>query len=282
VYHRHPVVAPGITGVRSDANGPGALAAIVLDLQPDLVVHTAGLTNVDECERQPETADRLNVGASEEIAAAATRVGARLVHISSDHLFSGTRASRGEEEAPSPVNVYGRTKVAAEAAVLAVAPSALIIRTNFYGWGTPVRRSFSDWILDRLRAGTRLRMFTDAVFTPILVNHLSEALFDLLSRGATGVFNVAGRERVSKYEFGCRLAERFGYDRGHIEPASLHEFPFAARRPPDLSLDVAKVERLLGAPMPDVAQGLDRLAALEQEGWPSALAAALPRPAGVE
>src|SRR5262249_14757224 len=146
---------------------------------------------------------------------------------------------------PNPINVYARTKLEAEQIVQRTYPDALIVRTNFIGWGSSVRTSFTDWILTSLDRGTGLRMFTDVFITPILINDLLECIVQLLQINVSGVLNVAGSERVSKYEVGVRTARYFGYSPERIHPISVEEFPFAAPRPRDMSLATDRVCTLL-------------------------------------
>src|SRR5205823_2508498 len=123
------------------------------ELAPDVVVHAAGLTNVDRCEQYPVLSRRANAEIARNVAIAVAHSRAKLVHISSDHLFSGERSFYREDDPTQPLNEYGRSKVAAEEWVLQACPSALVIRTNFFGWGHCLRQSFSDWIIINLRAG---------------------------------------------------------------------------------------------------------------------------------
>jgi dTDP-4-dehydrorhamnose reductase len=170
--------------------------------------------------------------------------------------------------------VYARTKYEAEQTVREVCPDALIVRTNFYGWGTSVRKSFSDWILEGLEGGRPLTMFTDVFFTPILINDLSDLILTLAARGATGTYHVAGGERVTKFEFAVQMAETFGAREPDIRQASVAGFPFRAVRPRDMSLNCREIEELMGIRMPGVRQGLERLRALRAEGWGRAVRAA--------
>ena len=275
VYGEHPVSIEGVDTRALDLRDRAAVQAEIARRAPDVVVHTAGLTNVDGCEADPALAAALNVDVAAQVAAAAAAVGARLVHISTDHLFKGARPLHSETHPPHPLNVYARTKLEAERAVGLAHPGALIVRTNFYGWGHPARQSFSDWILSAVRRGDALTMFDDVYVTPILINDLVDVTMDLVAGSASGIFNVAGAERISKYAFGVALAEQFDLDAGLIRPVSVETFAFKARRPHDMSLDTAKVARAVGHPMPRVGQGLERLAALERDGLPGRLARAV-------
>jgi dTDP-4-dehydrorhamnose reductase len=110
------------------------------------------------------------------------RLGIPLVHISTDHLFEGNASMLSEEEPSNTINVYGKTKALAESSVGEINPDALIIRTNFYAWGTSYRKSFSDYIIESLRHGELLSLFDDVYYTPILAENLINTVHELLKK----------------------------------------------------------------------------------------------------
>ena len=277
-YQRHAVAIPGVTAVRSDSCSAEAMRDTLRAFAPDVVLHTVGLTSVDACEQDPVLARRLNVDAARIAAEAAAAARAHFIHISTDQLFDGHRPLAGEDEPPAPLNVYGATKRDAEEAVRRAAPDAAIVRTNFFGWGTSVRTSFSDWIVAALERHEPLYMFSDAYFSPILVNDLTDALLGLAERRYAGTLNVAGAERLTKLEFARRLAGVFGLAADTIVPRPLAEFGLRARRPLDMSLDTSRASRVLGRRLPSVTDSLQGLLRLRQEGWPEQLESALRNP----
>jgi dTDP-4-dehydrorhamnose reductase len=233
---------------------------------PGLVVHAAALTSVEACEAEPELARHVNVDLAVNVAAACARRSIPLAHISTDHLFSGDRACVDEEQPVAPLNVYGRTKAEAEERVLALHPTALVVRTNFFGWGTSYRRSLSDTILNWLRGGETATLFTDVFFTPILADELASAVLDLAAARGAGVYHVVGDERISKHEFGLRLAAVFGLDATLIRPGLMSDVPTLAQRPHDMSLANARARARLGRSMGGVDTHLASLLAQEQGG----------------
>ena len=274
-YHAHPLTMSGVCTVRCDLTQADEIESLVDDSRPEIIVHAAGLTNVDQCERDPALAVRLNVAAARTVARQAQRIGARLLHISTDHLFDGTRPMRSETDPTSPLNVYAQTKWKAEREVQAACPGALIVRTNFFGWGSPVRESFSDWVLHGLQQSDQLRMFADVFFTPLLVNDLIDRAVALLERDGSGVVNIVGADRLSKYAFGLRLARTFGFSEDQILAVETSTVSLNAVRPRDMSLSSLRAEELLGSPMPSVDAGLARLQQLGAGGWPQKLARAV-------
>ena len=274
-YYAHPIALDGIRAMQFDLTSFEAVNGVMRRIQPDVVIHTVGLTSVEGCEADPGPAHRLNVESAHYVAKVANTLGARLVHISTDHLYDGASPWQSEEDTPCPLNTYAKTKLQAEEAVIQACPDAMVLRTNFYGWGTSVRTSFSDWILKSLEQGRELTMFSDVFFTPILINDLAQMILRLVDGDAKGIFNVAGRERLSKYDFALRLAEVFNRPRDKIRATTVKEFPFKARRPEDMSLSSKKVEDYLGARMPATEDGLKRLKDLELAGHRSVLEGAV-------
>ena len=276
-FHNHPVASDGIESMRMDITSIRETEEVFHAIRPDVIVHTVAATNLEECESNPSLAHRLNVEAAQNVAAIAASLNAKLVHISTDQLFDGSQPWRTETDDLSPLNAYAKTKILAEQVVLDRCPGALIIRTNFFGWGTSIRASFSDWILQGLQQQRELTMFSDVFFNPILINHLVDLIFDLIKCDAVGLFNVAGGNRLSKHAFALQLAEAFGYSDHLIRPTSVLDIPFKAKRSKELSLCSRKVESQLKVLMPTIAQGVERLYTLQQAGWPKALEKSIAR-----
>ncbi len=255
----HPVGISGVREIALDITHGAAVTRVIADSRPDVIVHAAGLTNVDECERDPDGARKLHVDATRYVADEGARVGAKLVYISTDHLWDGTQAMVDEGVPTYPINAYAHTKLEGETIALASSGTALSIRTNFFGPGRPWRKSLSDWILERLGEGAALNMFTDAYFTPIALDHLIRLLIDCVRLDCAGLLNLAGGERLSKYDFAMALATAAGFSGASIRRASVASFGFAAPRPRDMSLDTSRAAAILGHPLPSVAESIATL-----------------------
>ncbi len=264
--HRHNLSLRGATAIRLPLDSASALAQALDEIRPDIIVHAAGLSNVDDCERDPAAAHAVNAGLAGVVAAVAAERGVKLIHISTDHLFAGARPMATESDAPEPLNAYARTKLEGEHLVAQLCPQALIVRTNFFGWGHAARKSLSDWVLEGLRAGFPLRMFTDVFFTPILAGRLAAAAHQLLDAGASGVVHVCGDERVSKHAFAVRLAAAFGLPPGPIAAGRFADAGLAAPRPLDMSLSNARARGILGRPLGGLDDFFAELRAQEQAG----------------
>jgi UDP-4-amino-4,6-dideoxy-N-acetyl-beta-L-altrosamine transaminase/dTDP-4-dehydrorhamnose reductase len=240
--------------------------SVLVKYQPDIVIHTAGLTNVEECESNPNLAQTVNVDLAKNIATACSNQGVKLVHISTDHLFLGDQEFTTEDASTNPVNNYAKTKFLGEQQVLENCKDALVIRTNFFGWGTRYRQSFSDFILSKLRSGKSLDLFQDVFFSPILIDELSNKVHQLIDINASGLFNVVGSERVTKYDFGIKLANCFNLDTSLINKISVDDKPNLVKRPKDMSLSNTKLRQTLDCKIASLDDQLQTLKKQESEG----------------
>lgn len=265
--HEREVELAGIETRPLDLESVDQLVRTLEILQPQVVVHTAGMTNVTRCEGDPGLAHHVNVELAGNVALACARSGTRLIHVSTDHLFSGTEALLDEGHPTAPRNVYGRTKAEAELRVLEACPQSLVMRTNFYGWGPSYRHSFSDVVIDGLRTGGQLTLYTDVFYTPILIEEAVRAAHDLIEAGADGIYHVVGDERVSKYEFGLAIAREFEFDSSIIKVGRLADEVSSVQRPSDMSLSNQKTCSLLGRKLGRVAPHIARLHEQELNGF---------------
>ncbi len=251
-----------LQGVNTDVVSINSLdkCLTILDKhKPDIVIHTAGLTNVEACESNPSLAQKVNVDLTKNIAIACSMKRVKLVHISTDHLFSGNKEFITEGCSTEPINNYAKTKLQGEQQVKKYCEDALIIRTNFFGWGTKYRQSFSDFILSKLKNNEQIDLFSDVFFTPILVDELSKRTHQLIDANATGIFNVTSNERISKYEFGIKLAKCFNLDSGLINEISINDKLNLVKRPKDMSLSNAKLCQILNCKVASLDEQLQIL-----------------------
>ncbi|CAM8359075.1 SDR family oxidoreductase [Candidatus Methylopumilus planktonicus] len=235
-------------------------------LKPQLVIHAAGLTNIERCEANPTLAKYINVDLTKNLATVCAKLNIPMVYISTDHLFLGSESLVHEDCPVSTVNVYAKTKAEAEAYVLHTYPEALIIRTNFYGWGTSYRQSFSDMVINHLRAGKKISLFKDIYYTPILVEPFVYAVHELAHKKAKGIFNIVGDDRISKYDFGLILAKVFNLDKDLIDQGKIIEKPSLIKRPHDMSLSNEKVSNYLGRKMGGLDEHILKLKTQEVNG----------------
>jgi dTDP-4-dehydrorhamnose reductase len=253
--------------LQADLLTPGVMADALEQVRPDWVIHCAALANMDDCEIQPELAQRLNAELPAVIARETADRGIRMVQISTDAVFDGTRGNYSEEDVPNPLSVYARTKLEGEGAVLAASSQAIVARVNFYGWSSSGDRSLAEFFFNNLQARNPMNGFEDVLVCTLQVNQLAEILLEMLEKELSGRYHVMSSQQISKYHFGVALAQKFGFDPGLIRPISVKDAGLSAQRSPNLTMNTAKLAAALGRTLPDIDSGLERLYQLYADGY---------------
>lgn len=214
---------------------------------PQAIIHCAAITKISDCQANPALARLVNIEVTKLLAELAADI--PFVFFSTDLVFDG-RAGNYDELAPvNPLSLYGETKVAGEAAVLAN-PRHTVVRTSLNcGPSRGGDRAMEEQIRGEWQAGKTLRLFTDEFRCPIPAQATARAVWELLARQACGLFHVAGSERVSRWQIGQLLAARWPEVNPRLEPASLKEYA-GTPRAADTSLNCGKAQRLLSFPLP--------------------------------
>ena len=232
---------------------------LISTVDPDVIINTVSLVDVDLCEEEPELAEKIIAKTAENLASSVYKQNCRLIHISTDQLFDGKKSMYSEDDTPAPVNVYGKMKLKAEDITRKMCPDVIIIRTNFFGWSPPYHPpTFAEWIYNSLQDKKPITLFTDYYFCPIEVTYLAEAIELVLQSDFRGILNIAGSERCSKYDFGISLAHRFGLDTSTISASKMNPDSFKAKRQRDLSLSNKKFEQYFSKKLPDLEDSLAR------------------------
>lgn len=242
---------------RCDLTDRAAVRALLSDVAPDVVVHAAGLTDVDRCEREPDRAYAANRDAGANIASQLPS-SARLVFVSTDQVYPDV-AGPHAEDAVGPVNIYGRSKLAGEQAALQH-PGALVLRTNFFG---PSRRegraSLSDFVIRSLSARQNATFFSDILFSPLHMATLGALVAEAMERGMTGVFNAGCRNGASKADFALAVARHEGLQTETSLIGNSTVLPDRAPRPKDMRMAVGRIEQALGRTMPTLDEEVAKL-----------------------
>lgn len=235
-----------------DLQDVSEIALRIGELQPQLVVNAAAYTAVDKAESEADLAYRVNRDAAGAIATGAARVGARLVHVSTDFVFDGTASSPYTPDAArNPLGVYGASKAAGEDRVMAAAPGALIVRTAWvYGAGG---KNFVETMLRLMATRDTVSVVADQVGTPTHTGSLARAILALSAKGVTGVHQFTDAGVASWYDFAVavhEIARAQGILVGDVmvRPIVTADYPTPARRPAYSVLDKTSTWAALGAP----------------------------------
>jgi dTDP-4-dehydrorhamnose reductase len=218
-------------------------------VKPDTIVNAAAYTAVDKAESEPDLAMRINGVAPGVMAEEAKRLGALLVHYSTDYVFDGHKTlPYTEDDRPNPVSIYGRSKLEGDDRICATGCRHLILRTSWvYG---PRASNFYRIIERKALANEPMRMVDDQTSVPTTASFLARYTVGLLDGEATGLLNLVPAGQASRYDFACEVA-RVLRSRSRVERARTADFPSAASRPAYSVLDKHRAEKALGEALPD-------------------------------
>jgi dTDP-4-dehydrorhamnose reductase len=259
LLHHRNISMEGVNSVFLDLESYDKIYEFLSSMSQCTVIHCAAITSIDDCEKNPHYAYKINVSISENLAHICYELGFKFVHISTDHLFSGLYPFSTESSKISPLNVYANTKAIAEGKVLNKNPEALVVRTNFYGWGASYRNSFSDFLINAIREKKGVYLFTDIFYTPIYTRSLIECVHILLTTNFKGVFNIVGNERVSKYQFGKEIFKTFSGNMDLITKVQYKKQTNLVSKPLEMSLSNNKLLDSLGIDMKNLEDQIEQL-----------------------
>jgi dTDP-4-dehydrorhamnose reductase len=233
--------------IRFDITNKNKVKNIFQDFYPDAVINTAAFTNVDLSETERETAYNVNVTGVDNLALYSKSIESHLIHISTDYVFDGTNGPYSEKQKPNPISYYGRTKLASENTVKSRKCDASIIRTNvLYGPAKYGRNDFVKWVVTSLREGKQIRIVTDQINNPTYIDDLVDAIAKMIEFKKYGLYNIGGKEFLSRYDFTLRIADFFDLDKSLIVPIKTADLNQPAPRPLKSGLVTLKAETELG------------------------------------
>ena len=230
----------------------------VRSFQPRFIVNAAAFTDVDGNEREPEKARLINTAGVEHLLAAGVEVGAHLVQVSTDYVFDGAAGPYLEGDKPTPLCVYGRTKLEAERLVLE-GDGHLVIRANvLFGPDIESPASFVRWVVNSLKEGKAIRVVNDQINNPTLTTHLAEATRKALDQQASGLYHYGGLEFASRYDFALKIARHFNLPVESMAPITTKELDQLAPRPLSGGLICSKMKMELNVTNVNISEALSR------------------------
>lgn len=233
----------------------------LLDIyQPDAIINTAAISQIDDCEKDKITCHQVNYEAVLHLIKACSKRNIHLTHMSSDFVFDGNQQSPYTEfDDRNPVNYYGNCKLMAEQALKQSNCRHSIVRTALvYDYPQNIKRSnIFRWIYDSLSDNQPIKLVNDQFRTPTFVDNLVAALLKISMLEKEGIWHYAGHEKMSIYEFGLKIADHFHFDKNLIQPVSSADLNQIARRPAKTYLDSTHADRELGLPPYNISEAFD-------------------------
>jgi dTDP-4-dehydrorhamnose reductase len=229
------------TGVKYDLNDFESIKNAIENIKPTAIVHSAAMTNVDQCEENPVLAFRINALATKCISNIAKKKGIFVHYISTDYVFDGERGSYKEDDEINPIDVYGITKYIGELWMDSVGRTSMIYGAR-PAWG---KINFAIWLINKLSAHEEVQIVEDQYISPTLNTNLARMVLEIVEKELKGVYHIAGGTRISRYDFSIKLAEVFDLDKTLVKKIKMDQLNWKAKRPKDSSLDTSKVSSIL-------------------------------------
>ncbi len=247
--------------VSLDICAPNDIDAILNQYSPDCIIHTAAMTNVDECEVEKERCLEMNVEAVKNLALASNRIGAQLIHLSTDFIFDGQNGPYSEEDEPAPLSFYGQSKLDGENMVKKYAKSWAIVRTVLvYGLVQDMSRSnVVLWAKGALESGKQIQVVDDQYRTPTLAEDLAIGCRLIEKYEANGIYNICGKDLMNIYELVQRVAKKYNLSMENVRKVKSNTLNQPAVRPPFTGLKIDKAMTELGYNPRSFEEGMDLL-----------------------
>lgn len=253
--------ALGLDQPRWRLEHPEEALALLRSQSPDLIIHTAALTDVDGCESREEEALQINGGATKFLADAAQESGWRFLYISTDYVFDGKKGEPYEVDDPTgPATVYGRSKLLGEEACLSAGGLAILLSWLF----GPQGRNFVRSVVLKLKEGESLKVVDDQKGRPTFTRDAAQSILALAESAEGGIYHLCNHGETTWFDFARRIAQLMGVEESRVMPCSSEEYPTPALRPADSRLSTRRLEAFRHA-LPDWENALERY--LEEEGW---------------
>lgn len=233
--------------VKADLTKREEVKNLILDFYPDIIINAAAFTNVDLCETERELAWKINVKGIEYISEAARIIDAHIIHISTDYIFDGTKGPYNENDAPNPLSYYGRTKLASENVLKMSGILFTIFRTNvLYGAPGNGKIDFVQWVVNKLKNNEEISIVNDQINNPTFVDDLVRAINQVIEFKKYGIYNIGGREFLSRFDFTLRIADYFNLNKSLIKSIKTEDLKQPAKRPLKSGLITIKAESQFG------------------------------------
>ena len=243
-----------------DIRDKTAVKSVIMNFFPDTVINVAAYTDVDGCETNKKLAWEINVEGVKNLALYSQGIDAQIIHISTDYVFDGKNGPYTEEDKPNPISYYGRTKLASENVLKSSGARHSVIRTNvLFGPAKFGRPDFVKWVVNSLREEKQIKIVTDQFGNPTYLDDLVDGIVSIETLEAEGLYNIGGRDFLTRYEFTEEIADFFELDKSLVIPIKTAELKQAARRPLKSGLITAKAERELGYNPRSIAKALKEM-----------------------
>lgn len=232
---------------------------IITEERPDVIIHAAAMTQVDQCELNKIDCYNINVTATRFLIEAAKEINARFVYVSTDFIFDGVAGPYKEDDEAKPLNYYGSTKLSAETEVVESGLRWTIVRTVLViGNASSTRSNIISWVKDKLSKGEKIKVVDDQFRTPTFTEDLAKGIVLIVEKNAKGIYHISGKDLLTPYQIAIKTAAHFQLDHTLIEKADASSFSQPALRPPRTGFYIDKARADLGYEPLSFEEGLKK------------------------
>lgn len=244
-----------VNSIKLDVTNSRNLENAIENSNPDIIINTCALNNVDYCETHKDEAKKINTDFVEKLSEISQIIGSKLVHLSSDSVFDGNKKNPYvEDDEPNPINVYGNTKRMGEIHVLKNSNNLVIRASVLYGWlpknlsnlrsSSMKPTNFAQWLINKLNSNEEIHIITDELSSPIIVDDFTKSIIHLIKNNSSGIFHSAPNISIGRYDFSKKLAEIFDFDSDLIKPVTPKELGRNVKTGINKCLDSNKIQNL--------------------------------------
>lgn len=247
-----------LTSLKIDLSDERKVVENFKKINPQTVIHTAALADIDYCQTNQSQAEKINVGVTKILTNLCKENGAKLIFCSTDTVFSGQEGNYSETDKTGPLNYYAETKVRAENMIRENYTNAVIARLSLV-MGLPVMGSGNSFVtrtLAKLKAGENVEFPENEIRTPLDVVTAGKALVELAGNDFTGIIHLAGNDRINRWDMARHIFGHLGFSQDRLVPVNSNAIEGRARRPDDVSLNNGMAKRTLKTPMLELAEGI--------------------------
>jgi len=244
-----------------DITDPDEVLEVIGEVKPDAIIHTAAMTNVDQCETEEALCWEMNVKAVDYLLDASERNNCFFLHLSTDFIFDGLAGPYDEDAKPAPLSYYGDSKLEAEKLVFKSSAKWAIARTVLvYGIAHDMSRTnIILWVKKSLEDGKKINVVDDQFRTPTLAEDLAMGCYLIVKHEAQGIFNISGKDFLTPYEMAIKTADYFNLDKSLINKTDSTKFTQPAKRPPRTGFIIEKAVAKLGYAPKSFDEGIEIL-----------------------
>lgn len=244
-----------------DITNRNEVERVLQNSKPDVIINTAAMTQVDQCESEQEKCWLNNVTAVENLVSACEQTKTHFIQVSTDFIFDGTHGPLDETAKPNPISFYGKSKLAAEETVQKSSADWAILRTVLvYGITKDMSRSnIVLWVKKSLEEGKTISVVNDQWRTPTLAEDIAMGCYLAATKKAKGIYNISGDEMMTPYDIAIKTADFFGLDKSLIKQTDSIQFKQPAARPPKTGFIIDKAKKELGYQPHSFVEGLEVL-----------------------